>query len=291
MISIRSVATMEYLPRLILSSAFLFLSLIGFAQQSINGTVNTSDNKELSYVNIGIVGTTTGTVSDDHGKFTLYLNAVPKATDTLRFSRIGYKSQSFALVEISEELNVLLEEEAFELDEIVVKPKFSNTKVSGRTKVKGKMHVNFSIAKKPRQNLGSEIGKKFKVRRKRTTQVEVLRFYIKNNNFSSAKFRVQFYSVKRGKPHKLLSDRDIIVNVNDKKTGWVEVDLRDYEVLTKKNFIATLQWIDASSDGTNLAMPINLPVIGSHHYYKFGAQAKWKHFRNMSATMNVTLAY
>ena len=277
--------------RLLLLFSGLALPQIVSGQETISGMVRTKNNIALSYANIGILGTSTGTVSDDEGNFTLYLSAQVSAKDTLRISRIGYKSQSFALTELKNKLEVTLEEEVFELEEVIVKPKFSNTKVAGRTKVRGKMQVNFSISKKPRQNLGSEIGKKFKIRKRKTTQVEKLRFYIKSNNFSSAKFRIQFYSVKKGKPHKLLSDRDIIVNVNDKKTGWVEVDLTEYEILTNKHFIATLQWIDASSDGTNLAMPINLPVFGSHHYYKFGAQAKWKHFRNMSATMNVTLAY
>lgn len=276
---------------------FLLLSIncAVLAQTTISGTLySNSTNTEtakLAYANIGILHTSLGTVSDEKGNFTLYLKEAQQATDTLRISLIGYKSQSFRLSEITDSLEVYLEKEIFELAEVIVKPKFSNTKITGRQKANGRMGVNFSLSKRPRQNLGVEIGKKFKVKKRKTNQVESLRFYIRSNDFEEVKFRLLFYKVKRGKPGKYLTDQDIIITVKNKKTGWVEVDLRQYDIITNKSFIATLQWIDASEDGRSLSMPIKLPIFGSHHYYKYGSQAKWKHFRNMSATMNVTLAY
>lgn len=261
------------------------------AQQVINGQIKNTAGQELAYVNIGIVGTSTGTVSDEGGKFSLYLSESNTPRDTLRVSMIGYKSESFSLAEVSDSLFIQLEDDVFILEEIVVKPQFVNAKTVGRKKVSGNMNVNFALAKKPRQNLGAEIGKQFKVKGKKTTKVESLRFYIRANDYEMAKFRLLFYTVKKGKPSKYLSDKDIIITIKNKQSGWIEVDLRDYDIITNKTFIASLQWIDASEEGRNLAMPIDLPVLGSHHYYKFGSQAKWKHFRNMSAAMNVTLAY
>jgi len=86
-------------------------------------------------------------------------------------------------------------------------------------------------------------------------------------------------------PDKHLTDQDIIVLVDEKKTGWIEVDLSAYDIFTKSDFIATIQWIDFSTDGKRLAMPIRFPVFGKKHYYKFGSQAKWKRYKNMSISM------
>lgn len=268
------------------------LTTITFAQsnKTISGTVTDDSGEALSYVNIGIVGTSTGTVSEADGTFTLYLQKEIMALDTLRFSMIGYDSKSFALSQTSDTMHVKLKQSIFDLEEILVKPTFAKSRTTGRSKVKGNRNVNFSIGKKPRQNLGAEIGKKFNVK-KRLSQIEQLRFYIRTNDFQEAKFRVLFYSLKKGKPHKLLNEQDIVVTISNQQTGWITVDLSEYELLTKENFIATLEWIDASDNGKYLAMPISLPVFGSHHYYKFGSQAKWKHFRNMSVSMEVRLGY
>jgi len=277
----------------ILIQLFLFcLSTLIFGQteKTISGKVTSNSGDVLSYVNIGIIGTSIGTVSATDGTFTLYLKKEVTTLDTLRFSIIGYDSQSFALSETSETMDVTLKQSIFDLEEILVKPNFTKSRTTGRSKVKGNRNVNFSIGKKPRQNLGAEIGKKFNVKKK-LSQIEQLRFYIRTNNFKEVKFRILFYNIKKGKPHKLLTDQDIIVTITDKQTGWITVDLTQYELLTKKNFIATLQWIDASDDGKYLAMPISFPVFGKHHYYKFGSQAKWKHFRNMSVSMDVRLGY
>ncbi len=276
----------------LLTFIIVFLSINAQSQteKSISGIIQDVDGKPISYVNVGIVGTSTGTVSQENGNYNLYYNNTISDNDTVRFSIIGYKSQSFLIKNIKDQKTVILKDDIFELNEIVVRPKFSNSKVIGRSKTKGNRNVNFSIARKPRQNLGSEIGKKFKIK-KRTTQIESLRFYIRSNNFSSAKFRISFYSIKKKKPHAHLTDKDIIVTIKDKKTGWIDVDLSTYDLYTDKDFIATIQWIDASKDGKRLAMPIRFPVFGKQHFYKFGSQAKWKRYKNMSISMTVGLAY
>ena len=277
--------------RMIVLPLVLFFLNAPSNAQTISGQVMGEDHTKLSYVNIGILGTSTGTVSDEHGKFELFLNDNPLDSDTLCVSIIGYKSQYFRLKNIKSPLFVTLEQENIVLDEIVVMPEFSTQKVKGNKMERGLMRVNFSIANKPRQNLGAEIGKKFRVKKNKRTHVQSLRFFVHSNNFKEVKFRALFYSVKKGKPDKYLTNHDIICTLNDQQRGWVEVDLTEYRIMTEHNFIASIEWIDASSEGSLLALPINMPLPGGHHYYKFGSQAKWKHFRNMSSSMNVTLAY
>jgi len=80
--------------------------------------------------------------------------------------------------EIKDKQSIVLEKDIIELSEIIVHPDLSNKKMIGRTKTKGNRNVNFSIANKPRQNLGAEIGKKFKIKNV-PTKVESLSFFIR----------------------------------------------------------------------------------------------------------------
>lgn len=269
---------------------FFSLSAAAQSDTNISGIIQDTEGKFISYVNVGIVGTRTGTVSNEDGTYQIFFNSTINENDTMRFSIIGYKSQSYPIKDMRDQQTIILEEETFDLSEIVVRPELTNRKTLGRTKSSGNLIVNFSLAKKPRQNMGAAIGKKFRVKNV-STKIENIRFYIRSNNFGDAKFRVSFYSVKKNKPDKHIIADDIIATVRDKKTGWVEVDLTTYDIYTKNDFIATIQWVDSSSDGTSLAMPLLMPAIGVKHYYKFGSQSKWKRFRNMSTCMTVGLAY
>lgn len=281
---------MKNLPLLTTIFSFFILSTQAQTSTSFSGLIQDTNGEPISYVNVGIVGTSTGTVSKEDGSYRLFFKNNTNENDTVRFSIIGYESQSFLIKEMKDQQTVVLTEGVVELSEVVVRPNLSNQKIVGRSKTNGGRKVNFSIAKKPRQNLGAEIGKKFKVKNK-PTQIESLSFFIRSNNFSGAKFRISFYSIKKNMPDQHLTNQDIIVSVDDKKTGWIEVDLSTYDIFTKKDFIATIQWIDSSEDGKTLAMPIRFPVFGKKHYYKFGSQAKWKRYKNMSISMTVGLAY
>ena len=267
---------------------FIFQSPI--QARSISGQITSNTSEALAYVNIGLVGTSIGTVSDEAGHYTLYLRNEVQDQDTLCISIIGYKSKYFSLGQVVDPFNISLEEEAFDLPEIVVKPTFRFSETKGREKTNGRMHVNFSRAELSRQNMGAEVAKKFNIKKGRTSQVESLRFYISANNYSEVKFRLLFYAVKKGKPHMLLTDEDIIISLSDKKRGWVDVDLTAYDLITENDFIVSLQWVDAD-EGSRLSMPIRFPSIGGHHFYKTGSQAKWKRFRNMSTSMVVGLVY
>ena len=55
--------------RMIVLPLVLFFLNAPSNAQTISGQVIGEDHTKLYYVNIGILGTSTGTVSDEHGKF------------------------------------------------------------------------------------------------------------------------------------------------------------------------------------------------------------------------------
>src|SRR5450759_2536865 len=78
--------------RKILLALMVFMGSTGlvFAQKTITGTVTGTDNTSLPGVSILVKGTTTGTITDINGKYSL---SIPADAQTLVFSFVGMKMQ------------------------------------------------------------------------------------------------------------------------------------------------------------------------------------------------------
>ena len=103
--------------------SFLFQSFTLFAQTNLVGQVLDAQTKEpLVYVNIGLVGKDLGTISDEEGYFSFEVDPSSQRSDSLRFSMLGYESKTYLLADYlaAKPFEILLEEEAFSLDEVVV---------------------------------------------------------------------------------------------------------------------------------------------------------------------------
>lgn len=103
--------------RLLYQVLFMLLGLnVALAQsRTIQGTVKDTGGEALYGVNVTVKGTTTGTITDAEGKYSI--NA--SANQTLTFSYIGFKNQDVA-VGNQTTINVTLEEDANALGEVVV---------------------------------------------------------------------------------------------------------------------------------------------------------------------------
>jgi TonB-linked SusC/RagA family outer membrane protein len=89
----------------------------GYAQKVVEGVVTGADTQEsLPGVNIVVPGTSTGTVTDNEGKYSL---TVPDDAETLKFSFVGYTSKE---VEIEDRttVDVTLESTMQSIEEFVV---------------------------------------------------------------------------------------------------------------------------------------------------------------------------
>ncbi|MFY9598145.1 MAG: carboxypeptidase-like regulatory domain-containing protein, partial [Dysgonamonadaceae bacterium] len=101
----------------ILFASLWIISLNMYTQNiTVKGSVKDSKGEPLIGVTILIKGTTTGTVTDADGNFTL--NNVPNNA-TLEISYVGMKTQSIP-VNGRTTINVIMEEETSYLDEVVV---------------------------------------------------------------------------------------------------------------------------------------------------------------------------
>ena len=100
-----------------LSILFLFFCVISYSQTTVSGTVFDENNQPIPGANVIVVGTTTGTVTDFDGGFTLTVNQDPPFT--LQASIIGFSTESMEITENNQTVQFILEE-GTQLDEIVI---------------------------------------------------------------------------------------------------------------------------------------------------------------------------
>jgi TonB-dependent starch-binding outer membrane protein SusC len=97
-----------------LPALFLLTTLFAYGQGTVTGKVTTAEGESLPGVNVVLKGTTTGTITDVDGNYSL-----PASSGTLVFSFIGYKDVE---VEINGQtvVNITMEEDITTLEQVVV---------------------------------------------------------------------------------------------------------------------------------------------------------------------------
>lgn len=275
----------------------IFVQLLGYtniqSQTIIRGQALDSMLNPIEYASVGIVNKPVGTVTDKTGSFELNLKKeLLSNDDSLRISIIGYYPKQFSLCKISNQLEmpVILQEKVENLAEVFVFASKTNERTIGSDgKSLINMYVNFSMSEYSNQNLGSEIGRKFSINHKNTL-LKDYRFYIAQNNYDTVRLRVNVYSIKSMKPDINLLSRNIICEVTDKRTGWINIDLSQFNILVNNDIVISIEWIYKSQRGSKLTLPIIMPTTHVH-FYKYGSQNKWKWFNFMTTHMELIVNY
>ena len=107
---------------------FFIYSDIIFSQDKITN----SQGAPIEYVNIGIVGTHKGTISDAHGNFSLE-KLQPKPTDSIYFSHISYERRAICIKDFQNDKPIVLTEK-----EIILAPIDVSAKTKQLKTLKGK---------------------------------------------------------------------------------------------------------------------------------------------------------
>jgi uncharacterized membrane protein len=105
------------ISKIIMSLVLVILCFAVQAQVMIKGVVTDTKNEPLVGVSIIIKGTTTGTVTNQNGEFSL--NIPDNARKEIEVRYIGFETQTIAIGK-STQLNIVIKETAQEIDEVVV---------------------------------------------------------------------------------------------------------------------------------------------------------------------------
>ncbi|TYB78886.1 TonB-dependent receptor [Bizionia myxarmorum] len=103
--------------RSILSILLLFSCAITFAQTTISGTVVDGNEQPIPGANVIVMGTSTGTITDFDGAFSLTVTQSPPFT--IQASSVGFQSSSQEVASSSDSIKLVLTE-GTSLDEVVI---------------------------------------------------------------------------------------------------------------------------------------------------------------------------
>ena len=270
------------IPFILLSYSFILSAQTNFQAQ----VIDSKTQRGLAYVNIGIVGKNIGTVSNQNGNFNITLPS-NYDQDTLRLSMVSYESLEFSVSEFKKLLEkqpvVALQPTSIDLQEIVVTPKYDKTRILGNETTAKNMTGGFDV-----DTLGREAGIVIKLKKKyRPAYVLDFRASIAHSDYDTLRFRLNFYDLKRGKPDKKLVQENIIIT-STIKSGVIEVDLREYNIVVKDDFCVTLEWIE---DFGKEDLNFSISMFGPAFVFRHTSQAYWQKFNIFSPGFNVTVGY
>jgi len=116
----------HHFSRIILKITILILILFHFkistAQSRIQGVIlNSKTNLPLAYVNVGILGTTKGTVTNAEGIFSIIVSESDRIM--LKVSHLGYCDTTIALeLSVKKSLSIAMREKTYSLAEVIIMP-------------------------------------------------------------------------------------------------------------------------------------------------------------------------
>jgi hypothetical protein len=269
----------------------LFLSLIqiSFAQTSIKGTViDKKTNEPIPFSSVGIIGKTMGTVSNENGYFELVLKEINE-TDSLKISAIGYQSKSYTVKQTKNFTaeKIYLNESAILLNEVVIKPSKTITKVLGNKNYNKNISCSFQGVDNNYKGVQAAI--KANNKKGRVVWIENFNFFIsKNDAADSAMFRLNFYKEdKNGMPGENILRQPIVFKTKVER-GEVSVDLKKYNINTNDDFFISLECLSDNINSKNLAF--SGALLGPS-YFKLATFSSWEKIIPMGIDFNVTVTY
>jgi hypothetical protein len=270
---------------ILLLSATYFLVLSTYSQEIKGKVVSLAKGKPLEYVSIGVINEPIGTITNERGYFKLDTKGV-SSNKTVRFSMIGYKSQSFTIDYLDDNNNLIrLDEEPIEIKEVTVTSKRGKTRkvgTSSLTRLGGVSGWGGS-----QFGAGHELGNKIDLG-DNPVKIKSLHLRLYRQSFDSTFLRLHLRDIADNLPNKELLKENIILTVS-KESGWVEIDLSSYDIILKGEVALTLEWINVYGENVNKLIRMNKakePTAnvlfnvrkkkGLSLFLRRGSEAKWE---------------
>ncbi|MGX5683561.1 carboxypeptidase-like regulatory domain-containing protein [Chryseobacterium cucumeris] len=229
----------------IYSTLFFLVAASAFHAQVVSGTiVSKNEHQPIPYVKIGIEKKSTGTISDEKGKFSIDLsNTDPQ--QKIKIEVPGYDLYQKTIQDFKkyDQQKIFLTEKTKNIKEITIKPKKLVDKNWGvNTKTKSVIYsVNPEFDKK---SFLGETALEFNAKK---------RSKLKNINLNIASYvstepvlmRYSIYSEKNGFPDKNILEEEITVKLTEDmiKDGTYTLDVSDRNIWLQGKFFIGIQFL------------------------------------------------
>lgn len=257
------------------------------AQTLVRGTIKDAKTRNnIPFPAVGIIGTQYGVLGDENGRFEI---TTKKHTDTLLISAIGYKHFLIAARDLRDnpQQDIFLEQEAYTLAPISVKPKKNKEDHWGTIKYSKKICTAFAGEN---SNWRGEQAAILAVNKeKKTAYLESFGFYIIKNEYAdSLHFRLMLYEVNPwGYPGNTLLKKPIIFKTAIKQ-GEVRVDLTSYDLSCATDVFISLECLEEEMEGKKFCFAGSIQVPS---YVKTSPFARWSRVRGGGGDFNLRVIY
>ena len=225
---------------------FSLINCLYLQGQPLSGKVlNKKNNQPIEFVNIGIIGKNIGTISDMQGNYQLFITPGLN-DDTLMFSCIGYYPYMIRVSDFLKLKNeaIVLEEQIYDLNEVIVKPKDVKEKRLGAT-TNSKMIVAGFID----NNMGYECG--ILMNNKKTAFIKKVNANIALCTYDTIFYRLNIYKVTKEKQFENILKEPIYINLSkDQVKNKVSIDLQEKNIVVEGDFLVTFEHIKNLGEGS-----------------------------------------
>jgi hypothetical protein len=280
---------------LLLVSAFNLLPFIqapgykGILLQENNialaGTLlDKTTNLPVPHAHITVIGQKTYYESDSNGNFKLSIKPEFR-NGKIKVSSLGYLFQEFGVADLLKQytatktikLSLVPDYKNLQVVDVTAKAKKWRIKKAGYHIDEGaSLHFNFF----PSDTLtiavpGHEIGTRITLD-KYPASLRSISFGLEGLTHESLLFRVRLYSLKDNLPHHNQLPESAIIAIPPHHGGWITVNLQDYNIKLKEDFVIVVGWDDTKELNTSSLMAFaNIPK-GQVIFYRESNLKPWQ---------------
>jgi hypothetical protein len=264
-----------------------------FAQNIKGIVVDSITNKPLAYVNVGVVNSSFGCITNTNGLYQLKLDKKVDTLSFVRYSMLGYDDKIIALSKAFQLDSIYLQKKDIMLDEVILTNKSFSKKKKFGTKKKSKHGICGWGGNK--FGSGHEIGLAINLGKKES-KIEKLKINIYNHSYKNSLLRLHIRDLKDGLPNNEILNKNILIPIN-KKSGWVTVDLSKENIIISGKIVLTVEWISAKAVVRKRVIAVNKQKTPSILIYtnrkqgelfiRKGSELPWRKINNQSPNMYI----
>ncbi len=205
----------------------------------VGEVLDSASSEPIAFVNIGIEGRNVGTISNENGEFKI---SIPESllNDSLTFSAVTHNKIRRSILDLNKdkELRILLKERVTDLGLVVVRTK-------GRP-----IRKDVGITKTRRQgcftrkfNEGAQIAQLIEAKRYPVELSKVRMSFMRAPEALKIRVRVFEKDKISGLPKDELLFEDVLYQVPEGATGWIEVDVSEQSLWLEEDFYVSIEFI------------------------------------------------
>jgi hypothetical protein len=270
----------------------LFLQ-IGFSihysfAQTYSGFVRDKETHlPIPYANIGIIDRNIGTVSEEDGSFEVQLDT-KYDTDSLRFSSIGYESQTYRVQDFrnhfsSNKITINLSVKATLLHEVLVTSGLKKLLVLGNPPKSKFTKTGFFYNRK-----GHEMGSLFERASSSPLYIDSVQLNFATCNYDSIFLRLNVYNIDGERIENILP-KNVFVNLTKKEAlANPIIDLSSYDLLVGEKYLVSIEMVKDLGE-LGLKFYAVLKVDKFPALYRGTSQDKWQRVYHKSKPVGISI--